>query len=155
MTSSGLSLPSTSPFFALRRVQASTSRANERRRIHSTFPAMFGPLLRANAEACAERWECKKLRLHFLPCSALFCVQTLRRVPRGGSVKNYVCISCQTYTFALLSLGRSSEHARSRLPCRGPTPLRPPGAFPWDAWLAGPLRRLCARVGHWTARRPG
>lgn len=39
-------LPSTSPFFALRRVQASTDRANERRRIHSTFPAMFGPHVR-------------------------------------------------------------------------------------------------------------
>ena len=25
-------------------------------------------------------------------------MQTLRRVPRGVSVKNYVCISCQTYT---------------------------------------------------------
>jgi hypothetical protein len=35
---------------------------------------------------------------HFPPCSALFCLQMLRRVPRVGSVKNYVCISCQTYT---------------------------------------------------------
>ena len=63
-------LPSTSPFFALRRVQASTSGAKERRRIHSTFPAMFGLLCPANAAVRAGGWECK----------------------------TYVCISCQTYT---------------------------------------------------------
>lgn len=63
-------LPSTSPFFALGRVQASTSRANERRRIHSTFPAIFGPFLPANTAVRAGGWECK----------------------------TYVCISCQTYT---------------------------------------------------------
>ncbi len=70
MTSSGLSLPPTSPFFAPERVQASADRANERRRIHSTFPAMFGPFLPANAAVRDGGWECK----------------------------SYVCISCQTYT---------------------------------------------------------
>jgi hypothetical protein len=74
-------LTSTSPFFALRRVQTSTSRANERRRIHSTFPAMFGLLRPANAAAHAGEWECK----------------------------SYVCISCQTYTPTLSS--RSSRSA--------------------------------------------
>lgn len=39
---------------------------------------------------------------HFPPCSASVCLQMLRRVSGGGSVKNYVCISCQTYTPSFL-----------------------------------------------------
>lgn len=60
----------TSPFFAPKPIQASTSRAKQGRNIHFTFPAMFGPFLLAKAQVRDGEGECKSC----------------------------VCISCQTYT---------------------------------------------------------